>query len=85
LQTPLTDCDLINQEVGNAEIFRERNVSCNKVICEVLLGEFGSELGVEGAAVADEGAGLGDVADKTHLSGFELVGVLNPTGLIVCE
>jgi hypothetical protein len=48
-----------------------------------LVGKNVTEFSVERTAVRDESAGLGNVTNKTHLGGLELVGVLNPTHLVV--
>jgi hypothetical protein len=44
-----------------------------------------TEIGVEGTAVGYEGASLGDITDKSLLEGFELVGIGDPTLLVVLE
>jgi len=42
-------------------------------------------VGVEGTTVGNEGAGLGDITDKLHLGGLELISREHPSDLVVLE
>jgi len=48
-----------------------------------VISKLRSEFSIEGTAVGDEGTGFSDITDESLLSGFELVGCLNPTDLVV--
>ena len=48
-----------------------------------MISKLRSEFSIEGTAVGNEGTGFSDVTDESLLSGFELVGCLNPSDLVV--
>lgn len=52
---------------------------------EVLVEKLGSELAVERSTVGHEGAGFSHITHEACLEGLELVGVGNPSLLVVLE
>lgn len=50
---------------------------------EVLVKKLRSEVGIEWSTVRDESTSLGTISYQSLLEGLELVGILDPSGLVV--
>jgi hypothetical protein len=84
-QVPLTNSGIINEELSELHIIGSWNTSSVKIIIEQLTYKLGSEFRVERTTVRDKGAGLGDISDESRFKRLELIGILNPTLLVVLE
>mmetsp|Transcript_11627 Transcript_11627/g.17628 ORF Transcript_11627/g.17628 Transcript_11627/m.17628 type:complete len:363 (-) Transcript_11627:1768-2856(-) len=85
LEVPLTNSGLVHEELGQLEVLRNGDSLGEQVLVEVLIEEFASEFRVEGSAVGDEGASLGDVTDESLLERFKLVSIFDPSLLVVLQ
>jgi len=85
LQIPLADLRLVHQEFSQFEVFSRGDSSFIEVALEQLVGQLPPEFGVEGPAVRDKGASLGNISDELALGQRELVPLCNPPDLVVGE
>ena len=78
-------CGVINEELSELHVWACGNTTSHQVSMEVLIKKLSSEFRVEGTAIGDEGASLGDITDESLFQGLELVGVSDPTLLVVLK
>ena len=85
MQVPLTDGGLVDQECRHLEILSQRDASSGQILTEVLNDELLTEVGIEGTAVGDKGAGFSDITDQLHLGSLETISGFHPSDLVVLE
>ena len=82
---PFTYSCLVNQELGQFQIFWNWNFLCNQICVEVFVKQFRSEFKIEWTTVWYKSASLGNITSKSLFQRLEFCCILHPSAFVIVK